>query len=211
MTDLTFRPSEYSWFKGGRTQKASRIDFALVSAGIDQRIKETIYIPGLMTDHRALYLIADLAPFERGSGFWKFNTSLLSEIDFLSHMNKEIESTLESSTNKNHIETWEILKSRIKKAAQKYSRNKSAETKLVISQLLETVNEYESSFPLNERDQDLLMQTKADLEEKVMERAKGCMFRSKARWYEEGERNTKYFFALEKAKYNAKTCYTIYR
>ena len=35
------------------------------------------------------------------------------------------------------------------------------------------------------------------------------MFRSKAKWYAEGERNTKYFFSLEKAKYNAKTCYKI--
>ena len=38
---------------------------------------------------------------------------------------------------------------------------------------------------------------------------KGVMFRSKAKWYEEGERNTKYFYNLEKAKYNAKTCYQI--
>ena len=41
-----------------------------------------------------------------------------------------------------------------------------------------------------------------------MERTKGVMFRSKAKWYEEGERSTKYFFSLEKARYNAKTCYT---
>ena len=33
------------------------------------------------------------------------------------------------------------------------------------------------------------------------------MFRSKVKWYEYGERSSKYFFALEKAKYNAKTCY----
>ena len=27
--------------------------------------------------------------------------------------------------------------------------------------------------------------------------------------YEEGEKNTKYFYSLEKAKYNAKTCYQL--
>ena len=42
-----------------------------------------------------------------------------------------------------------------------------------------------------------------------MERIKGVMFRSKAKWYEEGEKNTKYFYSPEKAKYNAKTCYRI--
>ena len=35
------------------------------------------------------------------------------------------------------------------------------------------------------------------------------MFRSRVKWYEEGEKNTKYFFSLEKARYNAKTCYKI--
>ena len=35
------------------------------------------------------------------------------------------------------------------------------------------------------------------------------MFRSKVQWYEEGEKNSKYFYALEKARYNAKTCYKI--
>ena len=35
------------------------------------------------------------------------------------------------------------------------------------------------------------------------------MFRSKVKWYEEGETNSKYFYALEKARYNAKTCYKI--
>ena len=42
-----------------------------------------------------------------------------------------------------------------------------------------------------------------------MERIKGVMFRSKAQWYEEGEKSSKYFFSLEKAKYNAKTCYRL--
>ena len=55
----------------------------------------------------------------------------------------------------------------------------------------------------------LLSNTKADLEDHLMNRAKGLLFRSKVRWYEEGEKSTKYFFSLEKAKYNAKTCFKL--
>ena len=43
-----------------------------------------------------------------------------------------------------------------------------------------------------------------------MEQAKGHIFRSKVKWCEEGEKNTKYFFSLEKARYNAKTCFTVF-
>ena len=42
-----------------------------------------------------------------------------------------------------------------------------------------------------------------------MEKIQGVMFRSKAKWYELGERSSKYFFTLEKTKYNAKTCYKL--
>ena len=35
------------------------------------------------------------------------------------------------------------------------------------------------------------------------------IFRSKVKWYEEGEKSSKYFYSLEKARYNAKTCYKI--
>ena len=43
----------------------------------------------------------------------------------------------------------------------------------------------------------------------MLDHTKQVIFRSKVRWYEEGEKNTKYFFSLEKARYNAKTCYKI--
>ena len=61
--------------------------------------------------------------------------------------------------------------------------------------------------PLTKEEDEIYENTKIDLQEKVMEKTKGIMFRSKAKWYELGERNTKYFFSLEKTKYNAKTCY----
>ena len=38
---------------------------------------------------------------------------------------------------------------------------------------------------------------------------KALCFRSKAKWAIEGEKNTKYFMNLEKARYNAKTCHTL--
>ena len=59
---------EFSWRKSGELCKASRIDFALVSGGIDQKVKAVQYLPGIQTDHRALYVCLDLDPFERGTG-----------------------------------------------------------------------------------------------------------------------------------------------
>ena len=202
---------EFSWFKHQRNKeiKASRIDLALVSGGLDQRVQAPTYLSSIKTDHRALYMVIEFNSFERGTGYWKFNNTLLQDKSFLQQMNTEIETTLKTSEEKSPREKWENLKVRIKKLSTRYSRNKVSEEKLVIAQLSEAVNEYEANLPLRKEEYEIYSNTKEDLQDKVFERTKGVMFRSKAKWYEQGEKNTKYFYSLEKAKYNAKTCYKL--
>ena len=48
--------------------------------------------------------------------------------------------------------------------------------------------------------------TKIELEAAQYKKTEAVMFRSKAKWDMEGERPTKYFLNMEKARYNAKTC-----
>ena len=160
-----------------------------------------------MTDHRALYLVIDLIPFQRGIGYWKFNTQLLKNQEFVTKINQEIDLTIGGLSGKPMIDQWEVLKRRLKETAVEFSRTKSIEDKLIIAQLSEKVNDYESQLPLNKDEDKLLDETKAELEEKAMERTRSIMFRSKVQWHEEGEKSSKYFFSLEKARYNAKTCY----
>ena len=202
---------EYSWSKrvGIDNRKASRIDLALISGGLDQKTMMITYLSSIMTDHRAIYIVIDFTSCERGKGFLKFNTSHLSDRDFLQTMNREIENTKICGENKNPVELWETIKMRIQKISKEYSRRQTSENKIVICQLSEKVNEYEASFPLREEEDKMYINTKTELEDKMLEKSKGLMFRSKARWYEEGEKNTKYFYSLEKARYNAKTCYKV--
>ena len=204
---------EYSWIKKlvtGEQRKASRIDFALVSSGLDQYVKHVTYISSIKTDHRALYMAIDTTQGERGTGYWKLNTEGEDmEIKYVEMMNNEIDRTIQSASMKDPLERWEILKDRIKKMSIKYAREKSHEQKEVIAQLSLKANEYEENLPLQQEEDDLYVSTKNELEDQLMMRTQGVMFRSKAKWYEEGERNTKYFYALEKARYNAKTCHKL--
>ena len=199
---------EFSWRKVGSMNIASRIDLALVSAGIDQMVKAIQYIASVKTDHRAIYMCLDLDSFERGRGSWKLNTKFLSNQDYILKMNILIEEVVQSQ-GLSKLEKWEQLKAKAKKFTVKYARESSSEEKIIISQLSEKVNEYEANFPLEEHDFNLWMETKSELEEKLIERVRGIMFRSKVKWYEEGEKNTRYFFSLEKARYNSKTCFKV--
>ena len=199
---------EFSWKQSRHWPiKASRIDFALVSGGLDQQIQTVQYLSSVFTDHRGIYLVVQLENNERGTGYWKLNNSLLASADYIELMNEEIKQTLQSTQGKPSRDRWEIMKKRIKKTSIDFSKNKVRMDQQIIANLSEILNEYESRLPLNIEENKLMEDTRTDLEDKTLERIQGVMFRSKAKWYEEGEKNTKYFYSLEKAKYNAKTCY----
>ena len=197
---------EFSWMKKNCFPvKASRIDFSLVSKGLDQKVKAVEYVSSIMTDHRAIYMCVELQDMDRGSGYWKLNSSLLNDREYVQQINNLLDSmTYEDS---DPVLKWESIKRKVKQKSVEIARNKVKEEKIVIANLSEKINEYESQLPLNRQEYDMLEKTKADLEALTLERIKGLMFRSKAKWYEEGERNTKYFYSLEKMRYNAKTCY----
>ena len=88
---------EYSWHKNGAIQKCSRIDFALVSGGLDQKVELIQYLSSIKTDHRAIYMVVDLENWTRGCGYWKLNTSLLTNKEFVQKINHEICQTIETS------------------------------------------------------------------------------------------------------------------
>ena len=203
---------QFTWFKidaKNKKFKGSRIDFMLVSAGLDTDVQNIMFLPGLQTDHRAVYAAVETKESKRGAGYWKFNNSLLQEECYVRYIEEELKKDLLCSENMPHITKWEVLKKRIKRLTQNYSKNKTSENKLIVSQLTETVNEFESRLPLNKKEYKILEDTRKDLEEMLMDRTASLIFRSKAKWYELGEKSNKYFYNLEKSNYNAKTCFKL--
>ena len=104
-------------------------------------------------------------------------------------------------------ERWELLKLNIIGESQRYSYERAANRKLIISQLEEKIAEYEEKRDqnsLSEIDFKLYQRTKNDMNEFLDERAQGAIFRSGQAFYSLGEKSNKYFFNLEKSKSAAK-------
>ena len=80
--------------------------------------------------------------------------------------------------------------------------------KLIMNQLHDKILELEEklSESMSPEIEKLLCNSKEDLEDLIQEETLSVIFRSKAKYVIEAERNTKYFYSLEKSKYNAKTC-----
>ena len=199
--------TRFSWRRvNSKKQQHSRIDFALVSKGFSDMIENCTYIASLFTDHSAFYLCVSTSKNKRGTGYWKFNQTLLQNNEVLDAIVNGIKSLTSSKKNCTPIDSWQQIKRNIAMTSQNLSRKIAQEDKEVIAHLSEKTSEYEELFPLAEKDMSLYLKTKADLEEKMLRRAEKLIFRSKVRWYEYGERNSKYFYSLERARFNAKTC-----
>ena len=205
------RNAKIKRFSWKRTQSfaGSRIDFALISRGLDQMVDNCFYLNSLLTDHCALYMFIGMSSNERGPGFWKLNTSILSDTDVIDKVRKTIIQSVLKYENESAINKWVLLKKEATASLKSASRKKAQENKEIIGNLSESLLQMEERMPLTEADMDLYLKTKCDLEDKMLNRAKGIIFRSGVKWFEDGEKNTKYFYSLEKARYNNKTCQRI--
>ena len=199
----------YSWIKNFQNEntKASRIAIALISSGLTSLVENITYAPGVMTDHASIIMAVKTSLNPRGRGYWKMNISLLEHPKNIDILKQSI--IKEINSNEDPIKRWEAIKCAVKKKAQELSRTCNKERKLIISQLYENIDDLESRLPLTLQENELLIKSKSDLNDMVWEETKGVMFRAKAKWHEEGERSTKYFYSLEKSRFLARTCQTL--
>ena len=82
-----------------------------------------------------------------------------------------------------------------------YSKKESNKRESLKKKLIHTLNETEKQLatePQNENLQQKSFQLKKELELYEIKHAKGAQVRSRVKWIEEGEKNTKYFLRLEK-------------
>ena len=75
----------------------ARLDFFLTTSDIHSKLVSTVILPGYRTDHSSLILEIQLHDTKRGKGFWKFNTSLLHNAEYV---------TLVKNTIKNIVRTY---------------------------------------------------------------------------------------------------------
>ena len=198
---------QYTWYRKKRNEdiQASRIDLALTDTTLN--IENVTFYPAIYTDHRAIFLSIDLTQGQkRGPGYWKFNNSLLKNKDFLEFMSHEISNILNQTNEHCPINKWLKLKRGITESAQRFSRRNKSETQLVMSQLMEKIDELQARLPLTQQEYDILENSMIELEEMQNNYIQGVMFRSKAKWLIEIERNTRYFLNLEKSRFQSKVC-----
>ena len=185
----------------------SRLDYILIDTSIQGWVTEVKMIPAFKTDHAAVLI--ELVPhgYSRGRGFWKLNTQILYELDYVKLINSCIDEAEKNVENLPPDQKWEAIKLNIIAHSQEYSRERAANRNLILNQLEDKIKKYdelEAKQELSELDQKLRKRTVSDFEQIMDQKTKGIMLRSGAQYFMEGEKPTKYFFQLEKYRSGAK-------
>ena len=123
-------------------------------------------------------------------------------------------------TKTNVIRRWEYLKFDIREFAREFSIQRAKNRRNKINKLEAKINschkklnminlKAQNAVKLIEKVNVKLDELKIELDKETRYEIQGVMLRTRIRWVEQGEKNTKYFFALEKSKSKSKSMRTI--
>ena len=199
----------YSWHSADKkAKKASRIDFALTSHSISNATKICFYHPGIYSDHDVIYLYVETVENLRGKGYWKMNTMLLQQQNYITSMNSYIDQFFQKNYKMEEISKWEFFKLKAAEQTKLYCKNITSDREIALSQLAEKMSmlqeEVDKEYSIDKN--KLLQDTKLDLENLQNGKTRACVFRSRAKWTLESGKSTKYFLGLEKARAARKSC-----
>jgi hypothetical protein len=124
---------KYTWRQSSPI-KQSRLDYFSVSEDLYSLMKYTKIIPGYKRDHSAIIFTFATSLAKRGKGYWKFNSQLLRNTDYIKrvktcimetiseyYLSGDVEDLLNVRFSCNDQTFFEILKMKIRSISITYS------------------------------------------------------------------------------------------
>lgn len=181
-----------------------RIDFWLISDELQDDIKKADIIPAIRTDHSAISLsVNSLKDQPFGPSYWKFNSSLLDDDTYIQLINSEYPNWITEFSEVNDPRVlWDLIKYRIRQTTLQYSKIIAKNRKARLQRSEETLKQCEEICNNNPSEENIIKLDEARSEYEALYDyvIQGKIIRSRANWYEQGEKNSKYFLNLETNK-----------
>ena len=202
----TFHGDEwvYTCFKRKPTV-AGQFDFLMLSQGLMGTVESCQIEYATFSDHSLVMANMDIELVKHGPGIWRLNCHLLDDAKIVDEAKSLIELKKRQNAHLPIQESWELIKSNLAIYFQDVGRKTACANSVKLGALNNIIQELHAESvedPLGET--KYLNEVKAKIDYLENKQIEGVIFRSRARWVEEGERSSKYFFSLEKRNYNAK-------
>lgn len=217
----------YTWRRPNPPQQA-RLDFFLISECLLSFIKEVDIHYGYRSDHSQISFKLELKKEDRKNNFWKFNSTLLKDKNYLNEINtviktikeqyaalvyqREIITTIPAEDLQLMISDQLFLDTlimEIRKKSMEYSSKKKKDNLKEEKDLEEEIQQLEIKLNKSEDETQLLKQKKENLVNIRQEKMQGILIRSKARWAAQGEKINKYFCNMEKRHFVSKQMFKL--
>ena len=205
----------FTW-KRVRPLTMSRLDYFVVPQHMLGFVEDCRIESSYLSDHSMVTLEISFIDTIRGKGYWKLNTALLLEKEYIDEVNKIMDGA-KRYEKLNPLSKWEKIKNDFTEFSKYYSRQRAFKKNMAKEDLqrkqrtcekkLACINlESKSAIKIIEKVNSRLDTIKKELQDISVQNISGTILRSKIRYYEEGEKNTKYFFALEKIERETRLC-----
>lgn len=210
----------FSWRKKSPIKQA-RLDFFLVSESLLSSAMCVEYENSYRSDHSPVLLSLKINNFIKGSGFWKFNNSLLTDKEYVNLIKEKMNEVktqyacpVYNTENIRFIDNaslcfticdqlfLDILLTEIRGKTISYSTYKKKRMTKMEDELKKEIQDLEQN--LNDNVSDILIEKQKELESMRKSRMKGQAVRARVKWIDEGEKPTKYFCSLESRNYICK-------
>ena len=186
------------------------IDFFLMEQTLSGWVEDIAIKPSFKSDHSILECKIHPYNVRRGKGVWTLNNSVLKEKEYCALINQVLEKGSIDGLGLNPSDKWENVKLEVIEKSMEYCSKRAQDRNIVVSQMEEYLNKLEKDEDeLTESERRIFEKTKIDYESIMEDKARGARLRAKSRWYNEAEKNTKYFYSLEKCKSGAKNVVTL--
>ena len=201
---------EFTW-RNKSFKIQCRLDFFLISKTLNDLTDKCTIFYAPETDHSAIliHIKSNELKHKRGPGFWKFNLSLLKDEAYVTKLRAEIPNfQLKYKDIEDLSLKWDLMKMEIRGFTVKYSKNQAKQRKSMEIRLQKQINELykrAETHPNNKQIVHEIHVARSRLKSIMQYKTKGTILRSKVRWHEHGERNTRYFYGLEKRNFEKKT------
>ena len=208
----------YTW-RQKNPFKQSRLDYFLISSGLLNTTIKTSISYGYRTDHSMVNATFRVGSIATGRGYWKFNNSLLMDVQYHNIVQQVIVDTVTQyacipynsnklmNISKNDIQFnisdqlfFETLLMNIRGKTISYATLKKKSENKREDYLLSEINRVERCSSQSVYG-DYLYTLDKELQELREKRLKGNAIRSRVEWMEDGEKPSKFFLNLEKRNY----------
>ena len=109
-------------------------------------------LAGYKTDHSLIVIDTAIHSNQRGPGFWKLNTSFLTDLNYVNQIRttiKEVKTEYERDDDVNPALLWEMIKLKIREQTLKYAKNKKAKTLKMEDELEKRINLLQNMIDYN--------------------------------------------------------------